>query len=108
LGGDISTFVPKLNRSCVSTLRKTIAAVGAQRTFLVMLPMRPMLRETIEPDYVAAFRAIFLELAHESARTALIDLSTRFDDEQAMFNDFDHLNAEGAAAFTAEAVELLR
>jgi hypothetical protein len=108
LGGPVGAFVPKLNAACMASLARTVQAVGAERTFLVMLPMRPMLRDTIEADYQGTARIAFGDLARSLPRTAFVDLSTRFDDDVSAFNDFDHLTAAGAATFTREQAERLR
>ena len=108
LGGTLDTWVPEINEQCVATLERVIRAADAQRAFLVVLPMRTALRKTIEPGYVAGARRALRDAALRLPRTALLDLSTRYDDEEAYFNDFDHLTPTGAAALTTELVDLLR
>ncbi len=108
LGGPISTWVPKVSRSCLSAVETTVRVADAQRTFFVILPMRSMLRDTIEPDYQTEAQAAFRDLAASLPRTALLDLSTRFDAEPEAFNDFDHLTPEGSDIFTGELAELFQ
>ena len=108
LGGKLDTWIPRVNEMCVATLERVVRAAQAQRAFLVILPMRPSLRETIEPEYEAAARLALREAASRLPRAALLDFSTRYDGDEANFNDFDHLTPTGAAAFTTELVELLR
>ena len=108
LGGKLDTWIPSVNEMCVATLERVVRAAQAQRAFLVILPMRPSLRETIEPEYEAAARLALREAASRLPRAALLDFSTRYDRDEANFNDFDHLTPTGAAAFTTELVELLR
>ncbi len=108
LGGKLETWLPEVNASCVATLERVVRAAEARRAFLVILPMRPSLRETIEPEYEAAARLALREAASRLPRTALLDFSTRYDGDEANFNDFDHLTPTGATAFTTELVDLLR
>jgi hypothetical protein len=106
LGQPLENWVPAVNDACIEAVATTVRAAAAQRTFLVILPMRPMLRSTVEPEYETSARLAFRELASALPRTALLDFSTRFDEDESQFNDFDHLTPAGAAAFTAELVEL--
>ncbi len=108
LGRPMTEWVPEVNGECLVSLERTVRAARAKRSFFVVLPMRPMLRATIEADYDAAARLALRELAGRLPRTALLDYSTRFDAEPAAFNDFDHLNGSGAATFTAELSELFQ
>ncbi len=100
LGGKLSTWVPAVHEGCVARLGEVVEAAHAKRTVLLMLPMRPMLRATIEPEYQTAAIEAFVQLAAAHPGTVFLDYSLRYDDDQAKFNDFDHLNAEGAAEFT--------
>ena len=108
LGGKLATWRPAVNPVCLATLARVVEGAAAQRTFLVMLPMRPMLRETVEPAYWDAARTAFRELARRLPRTALLDTSDRFDGEESSFNDFDHLTAAGADAYTKDLVDVFR
>ncbi len=108
LGRPLEQWRPEVAGECVAAVERVVRAARAERTFLVILPMRPMLRATVEPEYEAAARLALREAAGRLERTALLDLSARYDADPAHFNDFDHLTAEGAAAFTAELVELFR
>lgn len=108
LGRELTAWKPAVHQGCVATLERVVRAAGAQRTFLVMLPMRPMLRDTIEPEYVAAARLALREAAGRLERTALLDFSAHYDADQGQFNDFDHLTEAGAHTFTTELVELFQ
>ncbi len=108
LGQPMSAWVPKVNASCLATLEQVVRVAAAKRTFLVMLPMRPALRDTVEPEYWSGARLALRESASQLPRTALLDFTTRFDADLGQFNDFDHLTAEGAAAFTAELADLFQ
>ncbi len=108
LGAPMTEWVPVVNSECLDAVATTVRAASAQRTFLVILPMRSMLRDTIEPEYQEAARMAFRELASRLPRTALLDFSTRFDDDGSAFNDFDHLTEEGSRRFTEELVELFQ
>lgn len=108
LGRPMKAWVPKVSATCLATLEQVVRVAAAKRTFLVMLPMRAMLRDTVEPEYWSTARLALRESAGRLPRTALLDFTTRFDTEPGHFNDFDHLTAEGASAFTAELVELFQ
>ncbi|GDX79812.1 hypothetical protein LBMAG42_16230 [Deltaproteobacteria bacterium] len=108
LGRPLAAWVPKVNTACLATLEAVVRVAAAKRTFLVMLPMRGMLRDTVEPEYWSAARLALRDSAGRLPRTAMLDFTTRFDDHPESFNDFDHLTAEGATAFTAELVDLFQ
>ncbi len=108
LGQSMDAWVPRLHQGCLEDLATTVRVADAQRTFLVVLPMHPMFRGTIEPEYASAARVSFRELAGSLPRTALVDLSARFDGEPDRYNDFDHLTAAGAERFTGELAELFQ
>ncbi len=102
LAGPLDTWVPAVNVECLAAVERTVRAAVAPRAFLVMLPVRPMLRDTVEADYWAAARLAFRELAGRLPRTALLDYTTFADADERQFNDFDHLTEAGARAFTAD------
>jgi hypothetical protein len=108
LGRPLAAWKPALNTTCLDAVATTVRAAAAERTFLVILPMRPMLRDTIEPAYETAARLAFRELAAALPRTALLDFSTRFDAEPAAFNDFDHLTPAGSDTFSTELVDIFQ
>lgn len=100
LGRPLSAWKPQLNEACLSTLGEVVRAADARDTVFVMLPMRPMLRETVEPAYWRDSVTAFTTLAAGLPNTRLLDFSAHYDTNLAAFNDFDHLTAEGAADFT--------
>lgn len=102
LAGPLHTWVPRVHDACLAAVERVVLAAGARRAFLVMLPVRPMLRSTVEPEYWATARLAFRELAGRLPRAALLDYTTFADERQHLFNDFDHLGEEGALAFTRD------
>ncbi len=108
LGAPLTAWKPAVNEDCIATLESVVLAAGAQRTFLVILPVRRMLRDTVEPEYWTHSRDALRAVAGRLPRTALLDFSARFDAEESNFNDFDHLTADGAATFTADLADLFR
>ncbi|MBM4366368.1 MAG: hypothetical protein FJ102_09130 [Deltaproteobacteria bacterium] len=102
LGGKIDTWVPRLHEGCMQALARTVEGAGAARSFLVILPVRPMLRGTVEAEYWSAARQAFRDLAQSLPRTALLDYSTFGDADESLFNDFDHLGEAGATAFSGD------
>lgn len=100
LGRPMEAWSPTLSTACLDTVGRVVRAAHARRTALVAFPVRPMLRGTIEPAYREAATAAFEALAASLPATTFLDFSTRYDADEAAFNDFDHLTEAGAADFT--------
>lgn len=108
LGAPIERFEPTVSAACTATLSRVIAAADARRTVLVLPPLRATLQQTFPAGYLDAVRASATQLAAASPRTRVLDAIDRFTaDESTNFLDFDHLNATGAAAFTADLARAL-
>jgi hypothetical protein len=101
-GAPIEGFVPTVNAACVATLAQVVEAAHAERTLLVIPPLRKLMKDTLPADYLAAVRAMADDVAsHASGRVTVLDATDRFADaEDPRFSDFDHLAEPGAAALT--------
>jgi hypothetical protein len=106
-GGPLDRYVAAPSKECLATLSRVIDAADAERTVLVIPPVRAMMRDAIPAGYRAALRREVDALA--GPRVVVWDATDRFADREAeAFTDFDHLSAAGAALFTADLAERLR
>lgn len=103
-GGSLDRYVPKPSAMCLATVERVIAAARPGRTVLVIPPVRERMRDAIPAELRTALRAEVEAIAGRAATPVVVwDATDAFAGrEEAMFTDFDHLNADGAAAFTAE------
>ena len=109
LGGPIDTFVPKVNATCVAVLERVIAEARAERTILVLPPVRARMRDSLPAEYRDDVKSMMRSLASRSSvSTVLVDATDRFAGaEDDHFADFDHLDEKGARAFTRDLLEAL-
>ncbi|MFZ5480301.1 MAG: SGNH/GDSL hydrolase family protein [Myxococcota bacterium] len=109
LGAPVDTFVPAVNEACVATLARVVDAARAERTLLVIPPLREAMRDTLPADYRAAVRAAMERVAASRPSVRVLDATDHFaGEEDARFSDFDHLGEAGAAAFTRDVAAALR
>lgn len=110
LGTSLDAFVPEVHAGCVATLETVIATAAAERTVVLVPPLRPEMRDTLPAGYRAAFLAAMDAVAARApVPTVVVDATDRFaGTEDAHFADFDHLDARGATALTDDLVAALR
>jgi hypothetical protein len=110
LGGPLEAWVPEPSALCLGVLERTIAAAGAERTVLLLPPVRARMRDAIPAGYRADLRAAVEAIAARAPSPVVVyDATDAFaEDEAASFTDFDHLSAKGAETFTARVAERLR
>lgn len=108
LGAPLETFVPRVNAECVAVLQRVIAGARAERTLLVIPPLRALMKGTLPAGYLTELRAAADAVAASSPGATVLDATDRFADaEEAHFSDFDHLGEAGAAAWTEDVAAAL-
>ncbi len=109
-GGPLDAYRPVPSEACLATLEGVIDQARAERTVLVLPPLRGLLRDAVPAELRVALRAeVDAIAAARPGRVVAWDATDTFADREAeAFTDFDHLSAEGASAFTGMLAERLR
>ena len=109
-GAPLDRYEPTPSAECLATLSRVVDAADAERTVLLLPPLRAAMRDAVPAalrvDLRAAVDAI---AAARPGRVVVFDATDRFvDAEAASFTDFDHLSAAGATVLTADVAARLR